>query len=86
MTPTRSVGRAPYISKALKTVAPPHCSGATYSLGMESGVLKRKASRQTAWEANEPAERLPVPYRMREGQKVSWPVRHWWQWPQVEWM
>jgi len=53
---------------------------------MESGVLKRKASRQTAWEANEPAERLPVPYRMREGQKVSWPVRHWWQWPQVEWM
>ena len=81
--PTRSVGRAPYISRALNTVAPPHIRGAAYSLGIESGILKRKASRKMVCEAKEPMSKSAKPYMTTSRQKVSLPVRHCSQWPQV---
>lgn len=71
MTPIRWVGLTAKEWRTLKTVAPPHWSGAANSRGMESGILKTKFAFQMAWVANEPWSRSEAPYISRPGQRIS---------------
>lgn len=54
MMPTREVDLALKDCRTLKTVAPPHCSGAAYSGSIDLGMAKRKASFQIDWVAKDP--------------------------------